>query len=279
MTKPREAFIFYHSFYEAIKDLPDDDRLQVYDALAIYSTTQKIPEMSLLARMGFTIIKPSLDRSITNYANGKNGGRPRKTDDGKNRTETETKPNDNRTETETKPTNTNTNTNTNTKNKTNTKDSSLRSESPNIENLDDAERVITDQFRWLIDRVRSAVNSPSLTDFTLLKVWLRDGYSPQHILSAIEANAQKPKTALTSLRYFESMVRDKPPAPKPSPTVAAYPPCVKQELRAYVSYVDAEKNHENAYKEMAIRQKIRSTPEQLKTAYEEKYGHRKIVKS
>ncbi len=33
--------VFYRSFYEALKDLPDSERLQVYDAIFSYGLDQK----------------------------------------------------------------------------------------------------------------------------------------------------------------------------------------------------------------------------------------------
>ena len=33
----RDSFIFYRSFYEAIKEVPEDSQLQIYKAISIYA--------------------------------------------------------------------------------------------------------------------------------------------------------------------------------------------------------------------------------------------------
>ncbi len=72
----RESFIFYRSFYEAIRDLPDAIRLEVFTAITEYALYGKQPEdLKPFARGMFTIIKPNLDANIKRYENGRKGGR------------------------------------------------------------------------------------------------------------------------------------------------------------------------------------------------------------
>ena len=72
----RDSFIFYRSFYEAIKDLKDEIRLEVFTAITEYALYGKLPEeLKPVAKGLFTLIKPNLDVNSLRYENGKKGGR------------------------------------------------------------------------------------------------------------------------------------------------------------------------------------------------------------
>ena len=89
----RDSFLFYRSFYEAIKDLPRDIRGEVYTAIMEYGLNGITTEnLKPVARSIFTLIKPVIDACNKQYSNGLKGGRPRKE-------ETQPKPNENPTET------------------------------------------------------------------------------------------------------------------------------------------------------------------------------------
>ena len=76
----RDSFIFYKSFYEAIRGLPDNIRLEVFTAITEYSLYGKQPgDLKPFARGMFLLIKPNLDANVKRYENGMKGGRkPRK---------------------------------------------------------------------------------------------------------------------------------------------------------------------------------------------------------
>lgn len=82
----RESFIFYRSFYEAIKCMPPDVQAEIYPAICEYALFGKMPKnLSDMARGMFTLIKPNIDVNTTRYENGKKGaqygkrgGRPKK---------------------------------------------------------------------------------------------------------------------------------------------------------------------------------------------------------
>lgn len=78
----RDSFIFYKSFYEATKDLPDNIKLEVLTAIAEYALYGKEPEnLKPYARCVFVLVKPLLSANISRYENGKKGGRkPKKKD-------------------------------------------------------------------------------------------------------------------------------------------------------------------------------------------------------
>lgn len=75
----RDSFIFYRSFYEAIHELKDDIKLEVFTAITEYALYGKVPEdLKPVAKGMFTLIKPNLDVNTVRYENGKKGGRKSK---------------------------------------------------------------------------------------------------------------------------------------------------------------------------------------------------------
>ncbi|MFK2002455.1 DUF6291 domain-containing protein [Bacteroides fragilis] len=96
----RDSFIFYRSFYEAIKDLPRDIQGEIYTAIMEYSLYGNEAEnLKPVARSIFTLIKPQIDVNNKRFDNGCKGGRPKND----NQEETNPKPNDNQEETNPKP--------------------------------------------------------------------------------------------------------------------------------------------------------------------------------
>ncbi len=92
-----ESFVFYKSFWEALKELPDEMRLHVLDAVTDYAFTKKVPEtLTSFESAVFKLIRPQIDasnkrreQSIENGIKGKEygklgaeygkrGGRPKK---------------------------------------------------------------------------------------------------------------------------------------------------------------------------------------------------------
>ena len=72
----RDSFLFYRSFYEAIKGLPRDIQLEVYTAIMEYAIYGNLSEdMKPFASSVFTLVKPVIDTNIKRYSNGKRGGR------------------------------------------------------------------------------------------------------------------------------------------------------------------------------------------------------------
>ena len=74
--------VFLQSFHEAIRDLPDNVRLGVYDAVVCYGLYGELTEMEPTVKCLFTLIKPNIDASQRRYRtakeNGSKGGRPPK---------------------------------------------------------------------------------------------------------------------------------------------------------------------------------------------------------
>lgn len=85
----RDSFIFYRSFYEAIKEIPDEEQLIVYRAITEYALNGTEINIQGISKAIFTLVKPQIDANTKRYENGKKGGRKPK----ENQKETKLKPN------------------------------------------------------------------------------------------------------------------------------------------------------------------------------------------
>ena len=74
------SFVFYESFHQAIRLLPERERLQAYEAVCNYALFGEEPEEMLLpgTEVAFILIKPQIDANNQRRSNGGLGGRPRK---------------------------------------------------------------------------------------------------------------------------------------------------------------------------------------------------------
>lgn len=100
MANEKNSFVFYRSFYDAIKSIPQEQQLALYNAIMEYTFENKILDTDDGVIQGmFALIKPNIDSTNAKYwaniENGKKGGRPKK--------EIEKKPNQNPNETQPKP--------------------------------------------------------------------------------------------------------------------------------------------------------------------------------
>lgn len=87
------GYIYYPSFHEALKDLPPEEFKECQLAINNYALFGIENELSPVAKMFFTLVKPQIDANRKRYENGMKGGRPRKSEE----------PNDNQKGTEVKP--------------------------------------------------------------------------------------------------------------------------------------------------------------------------------
>jgi len=74
----RDGFIFYRSFYEAIKELDFDEQLTLYEAIFEYQFNEYEPHLDGIKKSIWLLIKPQLDANNERYENGSKGGRPRR---------------------------------------------------------------------------------------------------------------------------------------------------------------------------------------------------------
>lgn len=75
MSDGRAYFAFYRSFREALRGLPDGERLAILDALLAYAFDQTEPAPGGVVGMFFALARPILDRDWAQYRNGCKGGR------------------------------------------------------------------------------------------------------------------------------------------------------------------------------------------------------------
>ena len=81
-----QAFLFYQRWREQMKRLPDNERLQIYDAICDYAFEKKESNLayyleSILDNIRLTINENSAKQQAfieSRKANGSKGGRPRK---------------------------------------------------------------------------------------------------------------------------------------------------------------------------------------------------------
>lgn len=71
----KESYVFYASFDEALRELPDKSRLKVYDAVSDYALRGVEPNFNGMEKAIFTLIKAQIDRRNQRVENGKKGGR------------------------------------------------------------------------------------------------------------------------------------------------------------------------------------------------------------
>lgn len=72
----RDSFVFYRSFFEAIKRMPIEVQTEVYPALIEYALDSKEPKgLSDIAQGVFILVKPNIDASIARKENGKKFGK------------------------------------------------------------------------------------------------------------------------------------------------------------------------------------------------------------
>ena len=77
----KNSFIFYASFDEALRELPDKSRLKIYDAIADYALRGIIRnDFKGIEKAVYSLIIPQLQANNNRYENGCKGGRPKKTE-------------------------------------------------------------------------------------------------------------------------------------------------------------------------------------------------------
>lgn len=71
----REGFVFYRSFYEAIKSLPPDQYKECVNAIIEYGLDGKEPQADdPLVQIVFSLTKPQIDANNRRRESGRNGG-------------------------------------------------------------------------------------------------------------------------------------------------------------------------------------------------------------
>ena len=100
----RDSVVFYRSFWEAIKQLPEKERLESLTAILDYGLDEIEPKSAGVASAMFLMAKPQIDANNRRYQNGTKGGRPVTKPEPNNNLESNyNKPSDNQTITKAKP--------------------------------------------------------------------------------------------------------------------------------------------------------------------------------
>lgn len=66
----RDSFIFYRSYYEAIKELSKEQQSEVYHSIMEYSLNFNLIELQGIPNAIFTLIKPQIEANHKRYLNG-----------------------------------------------------------------------------------------------------------------------------------------------------------------------------------------------------------------
>lgn len=66
----RDSVLFYRSFYDALKNIPPDERLKVYDAIMEYGMYDRDPDLDGVSLAIFLLAKPQIDANNKRYENG-----------------------------------------------------------------------------------------------------------------------------------------------------------------------------------------------------------------
>ena len=70
MTKSRDSFIFYRSFFESTLPLDKEQKAELFDAICNYALDGKLIPINGIAKGFFTLIKPQLDANRKKWENG-----------------------------------------------------------------------------------------------------------------------------------------------------------------------------------------------------------------
>lgn len=70
----RDGFVFYKSFYDALKSLDDANiKWKIVEAICEYGLNGNEIELDAISRMAFNLVRPQLDANNKRYLNGKKG--------------------------------------------------------------------------------------------------------------------------------------------------------------------------------------------------------------
>tara|TARA_B100000953_G_scaffold102536_1_gene84114 strand:+ start:676 stop:945 length:270 start_codon:yes stop_codon:yes gene_type:complete len=75
ITVNNESFVFYDSFYRAMKNLNNDEKIEYIDAMCNYSLYEIRIEMSPKIEGLFELVKAQIDANFKKRKDGKKGGR------------------------------------------------------------------------------------------------------------------------------------------------------------------------------------------------------------
>ena len=87
-----DGFVFYASFYDALSELPDAQRVQAYDVICRYAIYGEEPECSGIIKAVFRLVKPQIDANNKRREAGRRGGQAERKQTEASMKQTEAKP-------------------------------------------------------------------------------------------------------------------------------------------------------------------------------------------
>lgn len=167
----RDSVLFYRSFYDALKNIPPDERLKVYDSIMEYSMYDNEPTLDGVALAIFLLAKPQIDANNKRYANG---CRPKKK---QNDTEEEAKQKQDGSKTEAK---------------------EKEKEKDNVKEKDNKYSCAFEALWAAYPRKKEKANA-----YKCYKARLADGFSEDELMTAVKRYADECKARSTEARYIK----------------------------------------------------------------------------
>lgn len=87
-----DGYVFYSSFYEALRELPNEMRLEAYDAICLYGLEGIEPECKGVVGAIFRLVKPQIDANNRRREAGRKGGQANRKQIEANAKQNEAKP-------------------------------------------------------------------------------------------------------------------------------------------------------------------------------------------
>lgn len=74
----KDSFVFYRSFFDVLKEVPDETKINLINAMAEFALNDNEIALNGMEKALFVLIKPQLEANAKRYKNGSKGGRPPK---------------------------------------------------------------------------------------------------------------------------------------------------------------------------------------------------------
>lgn len=167
----RDSVLFYRSFYDALKNVPPDERLRVYDSIMEYAMYDNEPDLDGVALAIFLLAKPQIDANNKRYANG---CRPKSK---RSDTETEAKEKQSVSKVEAK---------------------EKEKEKENVKEKDNTYSCAFEALWSAYPRKKEKANA-----YKCYKARLADGFSEDELMTAVKRYADECKARCTEARYIK----------------------------------------------------------------------------
>ena len=167
----RDSVLFYRSFYDALKNIPDEERLKVYDAIMEYSMYDNETALEGVAYAVFLLAKPQIDANNKRYENGCKAKAK----------QTGSKPEANRKQTGSKP--------------------EAKEKEKEIEKVKEKDNTYTcafEEFWSVYPRKQEKAKA-----YTSYKARLADGFSEDELMTAVKRYADECEARNTEKRYIK----------------------------------------------------------------------------